>query len=539
MNAERFGRPSRFLGSVFAGATLAVMSSAAATGAAPASAATVQYVGFPACIHDFCTYTRRFEYVSEPGELNRLTIAANNRQVTFRDTGAPIAAEGRCAAVGSNEVVCTAEERGSVSVSASMGDGADEVALDPVAPIGADVEGGEGDDRLDLSLAGGYLSGGEGNDTLLGGKLPSTLKGGPGADDLLAGEGATTLDGELGDDVVRAGAAPAYLAGGGGVDTLVGGPGNDTLTDGDGGSSSRRAPVGADLIDGGGGSDMVVYDRYHDPSLGVHVDLADPAPDGYAGEGDVLRGLENVRGGPGPDLLIGDDGGNVLLGADGDDVLVGGGGADALTGGNGFDHLDGGAGDDAFASGEDAGRAVDRDEFLAGYGERLTCGAGQDSVGAEGDRSGPDAADYISEDCEVVFLTRDTPYYQPRPHRHSRVRMEVQPVGVDRRAGRITFAAECLRAGGVFRACGGTLTLARRQRGRALQDKPSNDRLGTTTFALQQGRRGFVTVPLSRGGRAYLARPGAAAVQVQLRRRLSRMPGTLSQVYAYTTTIGN
>ena len=112
----------------------------------------------------------------------------------------------------------------------------------------------------------------------------------------------------------------------------------------------------------------------------VTVDLADPAPDGAAGERDTLIAVENVLGsGASGDVLRGDDGPNVLRGEGGEDRLVGGGGDDALAGGG---VLDGGAGDDVLTGGDGddelrGGAGADR---LAGLGgaDVLDAGAGDD-----------------------------------------------------------------------------------------------------------------------------------------------------------------
>ena len=69
---------------------------------------------------------------------------------------------------------------------------------------------------------------------------------------------------------------------------------------------------------------------------------------GYA-EGDVIIGVEHVRGSGHPDVLIGDDDSNHLEGFAGDDVLRGGGGYDEMEGGAGADTLDGGGGIDSIS----------------------------------------------------------------------------------------------------------------------------------------------------------------------------------------------
>ena len=59
---------------------------------------------------------------------------------------------------------------------------------------------------------------------------------------------------------------------------------------------------------------------------------------------DTLAGVEELEGGAGSDVLIGDDLGNALFGSGGDDHLEGRGGDDVLDGSEATDFIDGGAG---------------------------------------------------------------------------------------------------------------------------------------------------------------------------------------------------
>jgi Ca2+-binding RTX toxin-like protein len=89
--------------------------------------------------------------------------------------------------------------------------------------------------------------------------------------------------------------------------------------------------------------------------------IAARAPQGFtACPGEQLGGdqspllnvdVENVNGGSGNDILVGDNNGNVLNGNAGDDDLSGGAGADALNGGDGNDLARGGTGNDAIDGG--------------------------------------------------------------------------------------------------------------------------------------------------------------------------------------------
>jgi Ca2+-binding RTX toxin-like protein len=165
---------------------------------------------------------------------------------------------------------------------------------------------------------------------------------------------------------------------GAGNDQIEGGAGNDVIHEG-------AAASGSDAMDGDSGADLVDYSQR---SNGVTVSVNDGAGnDGEAGEGDsvganvVSRGIEgvcgeenedwddsfgepfeedeandaggvtedsieNVAGGSGGDVLVGDEGANILTGNAGNDNLAGGAGSDVLSGGDGDDILAGNAGND-------------------------------------------------------------------------------------------------------------------------------------------------------------------------------------------------
>ncbi len=167
--------------------------------------------------------------------------------------------------------------------------------------------------------------GGSGSDVIAGNAAANTLSGGAGSDRL------SGLDG--GD----------RLVGGNGGDSLAGGSGNDTL---DGGG-------GTDTLDGGDGVDVVLYTANTTP---VRVDLASGVASfpGQSWPSERLSGVENVQGGSGGDVLLGDGAANVLGGNGGNDSLAGGNGADSLDGGAGNDTLDGGGGTDLLNGGTGA-----------------------------------------------------------------------------------------------------------------------------------------------------------------------------------------
>jgi len=119
-------------------------------------------------------------------------------------------------------------------------------------------------------------------------------------------------------------------------DTLWGGTGANSLI-GDGGNDVFLSGAGADTMDGGAGSDTVDYTG---SSAGVNVNLALGTGLGGDAAGDVLIGIEAVRGSAFADTIIGSASGNTLNGNGGDDWFQGGAGADTVFGGSGSDTMD-------------------------------------------------------------------------------------------------------------------------------------------------------------------------------------------------------
>jgi 2',3'-cyclic-nucleotide 2'-phosphodiesterase (5'-nucleotidase family) len=115
-----------------------------------------------------------------------------------------------------------------------------------------------------------------------------------------------------------------------GAETLTGLGGDDDLRGGAGGDDLRGGP-GADLHDGGDGVDTANYET---SAAGISVDLATNAGFGPGdAAGDRYLAVENVRGTPFVDVLIGNAGDNRIQGLAGADLLIGSLGADSLEGG--------------------------------------------------------------------------------------------------------------------------------------------------------------------------------------------------------------
>jgi Ca2+-binding RTX toxin-like protein len=225
------------------------------------------------------------------------------------------------------------------------------------------IDGGDGNDIITGNSgfmgAGGndQLFGGAGDDILSPGTASSTtvretVDGGTGIDtvtfggrpyfglvvDLAAGTATAPIDirngnggtvfaaltsienvtGSHGDDKIYGDAGANVLDGGAGNDILDGRGGNDILVGG----------AGADQLIGGAGSDTA---SYIGSTAAVDVNLSI----NYAGlgdaEGDVLTGIENLRGSANNDALIGNNNANIIEGGAGADWLSGLGGTDTLS----------------------------------------------------------------------------------------------------------------------------------------------------------------------------------------------------------------
>ena len=333
------------------------------------------------------------------------------------------------------------------------GPGADTLAGSDYGNV---MAGGDGPDTLRGGLGGDELRGGAGEDLLEGGQGEDELDGGAGADrlvggtdfyaygdiavyadaparvvvDLVAGtasdgsgavdvldgvegargsafddvltgnEGRNGFWGGAGDDVASGAGGVDYAAGEEGADALTGAAGDDVLDGGsgddvlDGGGDADRLTGGAgdDDFDGGLGRDRVTFGD----ARGVEARLADGLATFRDGSGsEKLVAIEDLYGGSGDDILVGDDGPNVISGeGGGHDLLRGRGGADTLVNHDSPRVEDRDVYDYSEAAGGVviAGRTATDDgdgstDALAGYGVELV-GSGQ---GDRIDRSGIDA----------------------------------------------------------------------------------------------------------------------------------------------------
>jgi Ca2+-binding RTX toxin-like protein len=268
---------------------------------------------------------------------------------------------GTAAMLGGNDTLVNAGTIiGDDGVAIDMGAGDDAVSLLENSLTFGEIRLGAGNDTLTATEAGQDLivDAGDGNDIVLAGAGDDLLRG---------GEGDDRLEGNDGDDALQGGNGNDRLIGGLGDDFLLGAAGNDSLVGG----------AGNDLLEGGEGLDTADYSA---ETAAVSVNLGSGIANGDGIGRDTLTAVENVIGGAGNDVLIGDAQVNRLEGGDGDDRIVVGAGDTAL----------GGAGDDIV-------------EVQAGAGAAATVdgGTGRDTIRLTGTGAGSLAAPTSVEILDV------------------------------------------------------------------------------------------------------------------------------------------
>ncbi len=241
-----------------------------------------------------------------------------------------------------------------------------------------DGQTGEGDNVNNQFI---LVQTGNGDDTVVGSGGGVSYYTASGNDSIAAGGGGDQVNAGEGDDSVDGGDGPDQLNGGPGDDTVDGGPGDDALSDG-----SDETDSGKDQYQGGPGIDRLDYFT----SEPLSIDLDGVADDGRPGEGDNAgTDLEDFNGGPGADILTGNDSPNQIDGGPGDDQIMGLGGPDELIGGPGDDDLDGGNGVDGIEGqgGSDSIRSRDN------AADEVGCGSATDTLLA-------DSLDVFSVTCD-------------------------------------------------------------------------------------------------------------------------------------------
>ena len=160
-----------------------------------------------------------------------------------------------------------------------------------------------------------------------------------------------TIVGTDGDDVIQGGGAEEFIRGAGGEDVICGGNGGDLIEGGPGADTLLGETGGDTFISGKPGSDLTedaifggegegdTADFRRSP-VGVRVNLATRSVLGDDAEEPVgIQGVEDVKGSPQSDELIGDKHENRIEGLGGDDFVDGQGKGDRLSGGEGIDQV--------------------------------------------------------------------------------------------------------------------------------------------------------------------------------------------------------
>lgn len=195
--------------------------------------------------------------------------------------------------------------------------------------------GQKGDDTLNGLAGNDTLNGGDGNDHLFGGNGSDILIGGAGMDTLDGGAGGrdfasySTSTGPITVSLENPSANTGDAIGDTytGIEGLVGTSADDTLI-GDAGDNFLDGAGGGDNLDGGAGIDRAWYNS---STIGLTVNLADPAQNTGDAAGDTYGSIEALVGSNFNDVLTGDGNANFLNGMAGADTLVGGGGNDGFV----------------------------------------------------------------------------------------------------------------------------------------------------------------------------------------------------------------
>ena len=247
-------------------------------------------------------------------------------QVTERGSR-PLRAREGCRQQSTRRVICRAAE---ATVDIDAGGGRDTITCRGSIFW---IAGGQGDDVVRSRCSASYIQGGPGRDVLIGGEHPDRLIGGSGRDKLIGGLGNDSMFGD----------------GNKFFDAFDGGEPADFYL-----RSQYRSGQRADFFDGGPGVDTVSWTEH---PQGVRVDMAT----GTGPEGDRLTAVENIVGGTGKDVLLGDHRRNQIFGASGEDYMSGRGGSDTLDGG-------------------EAPFFGDEPTYPDERSDRFACGAGSDLV---------------------------------------------------------------------------------------------------------------------------------------------------------------
>ncbi|MGR3433390.1 MAG: Ig-like domain-containing protein, partial [Shimia sp.] len=288
-----------------------------------------------------------------------------------------------------------------------------------------EVQGGSGNDRIYGESGRDWIQGGGGNDHIYGQEDDDKIKGDDGNDFISGDAGRDTLFGGDGHDTVKGGDSDDKIEGNDGNDTLEGNAGQDTIAGG-AGRDKIDGGSGHDRIEGNSGADTIYGGSGNDTITGYNAaSITDGNVHPIADDG----AADSIRGGDGHDRLYGGKGNDTLNGDEGNDQVFGGDDDDLLEGGRGHDTLDGGSGNDKLLGGSD------NDLLKGGDGnDDLRGGTGQDKLegGRGNDRlEGQDGADriYGGDDADTIVGGTNGDHIDGGTGGHDRDVLDLRHVG--------------------------------------------------------------------------------------------------------------
>lgn len=190
---------------------------------------------------------------------------------------------------GNNDLVVRQNEKGDVTIRDRSSRRTYKIDADRLTGTNLIIDGGAGDDRLDVRSKPGFA---------LINKL--TIKGGAGDDrvDARGSKRSMRIEGNDGNDVLRGGKNSDRISGGNGNDRIDGGAGGDWI-DGNAGQDTVRGSTGNDSIGGGAGADRIYAGRGKDAitadAADRRVDLGSDRDRDVVGSRDFNLRLTNVH----------------------------------------------------------------------------------------------------------------------------------------------------------------------------------------------------------------------------------------------------
>ncbi|MDM8557941.1 LEPR-XLL domain-containing protein [Candidatus Parabeggiatoa sp. HSG14] len=254
------------------------------------------------------------------------------------------------------------------------GQGDDRIILNGTSTLNFDIEGGVGNDYIDVSGTTGQV----------------TVHGNAGDDTIITGGGDDRIWGDEGNDTINAGAGVDWVFGDNGkIKELEDGTVEyiKVRVDDTDGTDIIHGEDGADILIGGGALDEIHGGNDADLILGDRGTItfanenlsSKTANNNIASIKETARGLEGgndkLHGDKGEDTIYGGVGYDEISGGDDNDTLFGEKGADTIEGNKGIDHIYGGDGGDKISGGEDG-------DFLYGNdgGDEIQGDSGSDEI---------------------------------------------------------------------------------------------------------------------------------------------------------------